>query len=218
MKKKIIIIFILYIIISILVNIFYGFFYEDDIGNIIDKLNFRKKYNSRKIVTQTYDAKNDTNSMFSNNIVSISLSNLSYKKNEGKLKFNLIFSLKDKKTIEDLCFILKVHNNNNMFYNSIIGKKMYVDNTDYLLYNHNLYNKLSFKDFNIDNLNDKQFSIVNSNTKNEKNIEVCLNLKENYELSNNLYIEILGLIYKPKLENSYKLFDSIGELKYIVKF
>ena len=105
-----------------------------------------------------------------------------------------------------------------MFYNSIIRKKMYVDNTDYLLYNHNLYNKLSFKDFNIDNLNDKQFSIVNSNTKNEKNIEVCLNLKENYELSNNLYIEILGLIYKPKLENSYKLFDSIGELKYIVKF
>lgn len=217
MKKKIIIILILYITISILVNVFYSFFYGDDISNIIDKVDFRKKYYSRKIVVQNYDSKINTNSVFSEDMVSISLYNMSYEKKEGKLKFNLNFFLNDKRQIEDLCFILRVYTNNDILYNSIIGEKMYVDNTDYLLYNHTLYNSLSFKNFNTDNLNDTKFSIVNSLTKNTKSIEVCLDIKKNYEITDNLYVEILDLIYKPALDNQYKLFDTLGELKFIVK-
>ncbi len=217
MKKKIIIILILYITISILVNVFYSFFYGDDISNIIDKVDFRKKYYSRKIVVQNYDSKINTNSVFSEDMVSISLYNMSYEKKEGKLKFNLNFFLNDKRQIEDLCFILRVYTNNDILYNSIIGEKMYVDNTDYLLYNHTLYNSLSFKNFNTDNLNDTKFSIVNSLTKNTKSIEVCLDIKKNYEITDNLYVEILDLIYKPVLDNQYKLFDTLGELKFIVK-
>lgn len=217
MKKKIIIILILYITISILVNVFYSFFYGDDISNIIDKVDFRKKYYSRKIVVQNYDSKINTNSVFSEDMVSISLYNMSYEKKEGKLKFNLNFFLNDKRQIEDLCFILRVYTNNDILYNSIIGEKMYVDNTDYLLYNHTLYNSLSVKNFNTDNLNDTKFSIVNSLTENTKSIEVCLDIEKNYEITDNLYVEILDLIYKPALDNQYKLFDTLGELKFIVK-
>ena len=80
MKNKFIILCVSSIFFFILVNIFYGFFYEDNIENIMDKILFRTKYYSREILEKTIKYNNIGNdNIIRKNNISMRLANINYK-------------------------------------------------------------------------------------------------------------------------------------------
>ena len=222
MKKKFIILSILIIIFIILINLFYGFFYDDNIENVMDKILFRTKYYSREILDKhlEYNNINDGEEyILSKNNISIKLLNINYEESSGNLKANFEVYANDDKTLNKIHFLSKINDDNNIFYNKQTGVRLYVDNLDYLLYNNNLYDKLSTKNLDTSKLDNENNSISTSQKDSKtKNIEITLNLGENYKIQNSLYIEYLNIIYKPELHNSYKVFNSYGSFRFIIDF
>lgn len=219
MKKKFIVLGILAIIILICINLLYGFFYEDNIKNVVDKFIFRNKYYSREIMDkQVLYGNFESDNQLTKNNISIQLSDISYDQPSGKLDAIFEVSANDNQALDKICFLLKVNDNKNIFYNKRVGEKLFVDNLDYLLYNNDLYYKLSTKDLDTSSL-EKQNPIGTSpKDTNSKTIEMTLYLGENYEISDNLYIEFLNLIYKPTSSNSHKVFDGYGSFRFVITF
>lgn len=220
MGKKFIAIGIFFLILFIFVNIFYGFFYEDNIDSLLDKITFRIKYYSREILEYSLDYnKNEMHSIISKDNISIELSNINYEQSSGKLTADFNFYTNDEKNLEKLRFMLRIHDNKNIYYNKSVGDNLFVGNTDYLLYNKNLYFKLSTKGLDTSKLDeDTSFKFSNLENGKCKALSVVLDLDENYKISDNLYIEFLDLIYKPKYDNSYKVFNYLGEFRYKISF
>lgn len=219
MKKKFIILGILTILILICINLLYGFFYEDNIKNVVDKFIFRNKYYSREIMDkQMLYGDFENNNILTKNNISIQLSNISYDQPSGKLNAIFEVSANDNQSLDKICFLLKVNDNKNIFYNKRVGEKLFVDNLDYLLYNNDLYYKLSTKNLDTSSL-EKQNPIGTSQKDDQtKNVEMTLYLGENYEISDDLYIEFLNLIYKPTSSNSHKVFDGYGSFRFVINF
>lgn len=222
MVKKFIIIGVILFIFFILVNIFYGFFYEDNVDNLIDKLSFRMKYYSREILECNLNYNKDEaniNNVISKDNISIELYNINYDQSSGKLETNFKIYLNNEQNLEKLRFMLRVHDNKNIYYNKSVGDILFVGNTDYLLYNKNLYFKLSSKGLDTKKLDDDtSFNLSNSENGNYKILSLTFNLGANYKISDNLYIEFLDLIYKPESDNCYKIFKHLGEFKYKISF
>lgn len=218
LKKKFIFICIALLIFFVLINILYDFFYGDDIDNLYDKLYFRFRYYSREILETTINYNDsNTNNVLSKDNISIKLSSIDYEKSSGLLKANFEIYTKDESFLDKLHFMLRIHNNTELFYNSSVGDMLFVGNTDYLLYNKNLYPKLSAKKFDISKLDEAtRVDIVNTSNTNCKSIELNFNLGENYEIQDKLYIEFLDLIYKPLYKISHKVFDPLGEFRFII--
>lgn len=220
MKKKIIILCILSTILFILVNIFYGFFYEDNIENIMDKILFRTRYYSREILEKSAEYNNiGDNNILNKNNISIRLSNINYEETSGLLKASFELSSTEANFLDKISYIMKINDKETLFYNERVGEKLYVDNLDYLLFNHDLYNKLSAKKLNTYKLDNETNLItltkINDNT---QNIEIFLNLEKNYKIQESLYFEFLDLIYKPESNNSHKVFDGYGSFRFIINF
>lgn len=220
MKKKFIILCVSSIIFFILVNIFYGFFYEDNIENIMDKILFRTKYYSREILEKTIKYNNIGNdNIIRKNNISIRLANINYKESSGILKANFELSSNEANSFDKISYMMKINDKQNVFYNERVGEKLYVDNLDYLLFNNNLYNKLSNKRLDTDKLDDETHLITLSKlNETTTNIEITLNLEKNYKIQENLYIEFLNLIYQPKSNNSHKVFDGFGSFSFVINF
>ena len=220
MKKKFIILWIFSIILFILVNIFYGFFYEDNIEKIVDKILFRTKYYSREILEESVEYSNTQNdNKLTKNNISIRLENIKYEETSGILKANFELSSIEPNYLNEISYIMKIDDKKNIFYNERVGEKLYVDNLDYLLFNHDLYDKLSTKKLNTDRLEIKENLINLSKTNdNTTNIEILLNLEKHYKIQNCLSFEFLNLIYKPKSYNSYKVFNGFGSFKFVINF
>ena len=222
MKKKFIILGILAVVILICINLLYGFFYEDNIENIMDKILFRTKYHSREIIDKHLkynNIKDEEEYILSKNNISIKLLDINYEESSGNLKALFEIYTTDDKTLNKIHFIPKINDNNNILYNKQVGVKLYVDNLDYLLYNNNLYNKLSTKSFSTNKLDNDDNSIITTQKDSKtKNIEITLNLGENYKIQEYLSFEFLNIIYKPELDNSYKVFNSYGSFRFIIDF
>ncbi len=217
MKKKFLVITICFIIFFILVNIFYNFFYGDDIDNIMDKILFRKNYYLREIIECNYD-KNSSECIISKGNISIRLNNINYENSNRTLKVNFDFYTNDSKPLKSLRSMLRVHDDSNIYYNKSIGDRtLFVGNTDYLLYNKNLYSQISTKGFLTNQLNeDEIFDFSNTINSNCLQLELMFDLDKDNELSKVLYIEFLDLIYKCEYDNSNKIFYPIGECKFII--
>ncbi len=219
MRKKFVIIVILFIVFFILVNTFYGFFYEDNVGNLLDKITFRIKYYSREILEYNLDYNKDKNAIISKDNISAELYDTNYDPLSGQLTINFKFYTNNEKLIERLRFMLRVHDDEKIYYNHSVGDQLFVGNTDYLLYNKNLYPKLSTKGFDTSKL-DEETSFRFSSLENGKykTLSLTFNLGKNNETSNNFYVEFLDIIYAPKYDNSYKVFDYLGEFRYKISF
>lgn len=220
MKKKFIVIGIFFFIFFVFVNIFYGFFWEDNIDNLLDKIYFRIKYNSREILeTSLKYNKNKLPIIISKDNISVELYNINYEQSSGQMITNFKIYSNDGQTLEKLRFMLRVHDNKNVYYNKSVGDNLFVGNTDYLLYNKNLYYKLSTKGLDTGKLNDDTtFKLSNSEKSNCKNLSLSFNLDKNYKISDSVYIEFLDLIYKLEQNNSYKIFNYLGEFRYKISF
>lgn len=215
MRKKIVIIGILFIVFFVLVNIFYGFFYEDNVGNLLDKITFRIKYYSREILKYNLDYNKNKNAIISKDNLSVELYDTNYDSSSGQLTINFKFYLNNEKNLERLRFMLRVHDDKKIYYNNSVGDQLFVGNTDYLLYNKNLYSKLSTKGFDTSKLNEETtFRFSSLEHGKYKTLSLTFNLGENNEISNNFYVEFLDIIYTPKYDNSYKVFDYLGEFRY----
>lgn len=216
LKTKFIFIVITLLISFVLINILYDFFYGDDIDNLYDKLYFKFKYYSREILETTinYDSISTDNVLCKGNI-SIKLSSVDYEKSSGLLKTNFEIYSNDKSFLDELRFMLCVHNDTELFYNSPIGDMLFVGNTDYLLYNKSLYSKLSAKKFDISKLDeDTKFDIVSTSNTHCKSIELEFNIGT--EMQSRVYIEFLDLIYKQLYNVSRKVFDPLGEFRFVI--
>lgn len=220
MKKKFIILGILAIIILICINLLYGFFYEDNIKNIMDKILFRTKYHSREIIDkQVLYGNFEKDSMITKNNISLKLSSINYEETSGILNADFELSSTEPNFLEEICYIMKINDKQNIFYNKRVGEKLYVDNLDYLLFNHDLYNKLSSKNLKTDKSENTTnlitLSKLNNNT---TNIKILLYLEKNYKVQESLSFEFFDLIYKPESNNSHKVFDSFGSFRFIINF
>jgi len=220
LRKKFIIISILFFCFFILINIFYGFFYDDNIDNLLDKLSFRINYYSREILEQCLDYnKTKLPTIISKDDMSIELSNINYEQSSKKLSIDFNFYTNDERNLEKLRFMLRVHDGKKIYYNKSVGDNLFVGNTDYLLYNKNLYFKLSTKGLDSSKLDENtSFNLSDLENGKYKTLSLIFNLGENCNTLDNLYIEFLDLIYKPEYDNCYKIFNYLGELKYKISF
>lgn len=219
MKKKIIFISIWLIIIFILINVLYGFFYEDDISSIFDKIAFKKNYYSREILECNVDNNNEEENIISKNNMSVELVSINYEQESGMLNAEFDFYTDDEIRLEKMRAMLRVHDDKNIFYNKSVGNMLYLGGTDYILYNRKLYSKLSNKNFDISKMDEeKEFNFSVRPGKNGKKLKLEFNLGENYKISDSLYIEFLDLIYKPNFDTSQKPIYPLGEFKFIINF
>lgn len=218
--KKFIIVVLWLLFLGLIINLLYDFFRGDNVNNLYDKLYFRAKYYSREIIETTINY-NDTskNNIISKNNISIKLSNISYEKENGLLNANFEIYTNDNSYLEKLRFMLCAHDDKSMFYNKSVGDMLFVGNTDYLLYNKDLYSKLSNKKYDIIKLDvDSQFRINNTENTNCKSVELKFNLGKNEIIQDKFYIEFLDLIYRQLNQVSNKIFDPLGEFKFIIEF
>lgn len=214
MKKKVIILSILFIVFFILINIFYDFFYGDN-ASLLDKILFRKKYYSREIVECNVDYNNPEGTISKNNIT-VKLVSLKYEEGSGELEAEFDFNVEDGTRLRELRAMLRVHDNQEIFYNSSIGDMLFLGETDYVLYNSNLYSRLSTKNFGIAKQNTTDFNF--STMYDKKNLKLNLKLGKNYEVLGNLYIEFLDVIYMTDSYYCYKPMYPLGEYKFIINF
>lgn len=220
--KKFLIIILWITILNILISIFYGLFFTNDFQELKDEILFRTNYYSREIVSTTLDYSNiedNINNVLSKENISIKITSISYYQSSGKLKLNLEFYTNDGQDLEQIMCMLRVCDNENIFYNDMLGVAESVDKIDYLVYTKKLYNNFDIKNLTTMKVDKKiTGNIYYSNVENYKNVELDLDLEDNYEISNELNIKILDLIYTPAGDFSYKPIEPLGEFKFTIKF
>lgn len=212
MKKKVIILSILFIVFFILINIFYDFFYGDN-ASLLDKILFRKKYYSREIVECNVDYNNPEGTISKNNIT-VKLVSLKYEEESGELEAEFDFNVEDGTELYEICAMLRIHDGQNIFYNSCVGRKMFLGETDYTLYNKNLYQKISTKGFEVSKQNEPKEEETPLGRKGKLNF----NLEKNYKISDKLYIEFLDVIVQMEPIDYYKPMYPLGEYRFIINF
>ncbi len=229
MKKKFIIILIWLVIINILINICYYLIIEDGINIIIPELAFKFRYHFRERVSISLDYDNyEKNNVISKENASIKLSNIKYEKESGKLNLKLEFFENNDYALDQIGGVIRIYDDKKIFFHGSFGGS-FDDwkNMEYLLFNRDLYGEVNYTDtYNqklygkLDDSNLNLDKLLNNVFENDTiNTELSLDLGKDYEINNNLYIDILDYQYKSVDEFVYnKPMEPLGEFKFIINF
>lgn len=214
-KKKFILIIIWLLLLGIIINILYGFIYENDAELLKEELKFNFRYYTRTVVQASlnYEEEKQPSAVVSKNNISIKLNDISYDKITGKLKLDFEFYTNDNQIFcKNIGAIARIYDSKNIFYNSLIGNAV-TENKEQLL------NKSVNKKLDDSKINNSDFEIFDSENGNSKKVEIDLELGENYEISENLNIEFLDFTYKIVDEFLYhRAIEPMGEFKFVVNF
>lgn len=214
-KKKFILIIIWLLLLGIIINILYGFIYENDAELLKEELKFNFRYYTRTVVQASlnYEEEKQPSAVVSKNNISIKLNDISYDKITGKLKLDFEFYTNDNQIFgKNIGAIARIYDSKNIFYNSLIGNAV-TENKEQLL------NKSVNKKLDDSKINNSNFEIFDSENRNSKKVEIDLELSENYEISENLNIEFLDFTYKIVDEFLYhRAIEPMGEFKFVVNF
>lgn len=213
MIKKLIVILFVMAFFTVVLNLTYDFFMIGDNIGVYDNVFFRKTYANREILEGQVNAES-----LEHNDMRIWVKSSSYDKETGRLEILFEFEDVNKVEMNDLCMKLRVHDDSYVFYNKVVGNKLFADEIDYFVYNYDLYNLLSSEGFNTEkeNLTEKYYF-----TGGEKGggIPMVLNLGKGYEIDNYLYVEFLDMLYNKDYDTRVnKVFDKLGEFKFKFKF
>lgn len=214
-KKKFILIIIWLLLLGIIINILYGFIYENDAELLKEELKFNFRYYTRTVVQASlnYEEEKQPSTVVSKNNISIKLNDINYDKITGKLKLDFEFYTNDNQIFgKNIGAIARIYDSKNIFYNSLIGNAV-TENKEQLL------NKSVNKKLDDSKINNSNFEIFDSENRNSKKVEIDLELSENYEISENLNIEFLDFTYKIVDEFLYhRAIEPMGEFKFVVNF
>lgn len=228
MKKKFIIVFIWFIILNILINVCYYLITENGIDVILPKISFEIRYFFREVIEKNikYNNFSEDNTISKNNF-SVNLSNIEYEQSSGELKLKFNFYTDDKQTLEYFGSILRIYDDNKIFYHNSLGSLAFSDNYKYLLYDTNvydeidsfdLYNKKLYGKLDDTNLN-KETLIQTVNMETNIYAETTLYLGENYKIPNKLYIDFIDLQYKSVDRFiAHRVIEPLGEFRFIITF
>lgn len=215
-KKKFILILIWLVLLGVLINVLYGFIYENDAEILKEELKFHFRYYTRTTVKKklNYQEFNNEDSSISKNNISIKLSEINYDETTGKLKLDFEFFTNDNQIFDtNIGCITRIYDSQNIFYNSLVGS-MGTEYTERLL-NKNMYKKLNDSKLNENNI----YELVDLDDETSKKLEINLELGENYKISNYLNIEFLDFTYKTVDEFLYhRAIEPIGEFQFMISF
>lgn len=232
MKKKFIIVFVWIIILNILINVCYYLIREKGIDIVLPKVSFQIRYFFREKIEKNLDYSNFAeDSIISKNNFSVNLSNIQYNQSSGELKLKFNFYTNDNQTLEKCGSILRIYDDNKIFYHALYGNLSFSDNEKYLLYDINAYDETNYSDLynqklygELDDTNFNKESVINpiikvSNAGANIDAEGTLYLGENYKIANRLYIDFLDLQYQA-LDRfiAHRVIEPLGEIKYIINF
>lgn len=214
-KKKFILIFIWLLLLVLIINVLYGFVYENDAEILKEELKFNFRYYTRTVVQTSlnYEDDNDLNAIVSKNNISIKLNNINYDKVAGKLKLDFEFSTNDSQIFaENIGTILRIYDSKNIFYNSLLGN-MATENQERLL------SKTINKKLDYSKLNNINFEVLDLENGSSKKVEIDLELGGNYEITDKLNIEFFDFTYKTVDEFLYhRAIEPMGEFKFVINF
>lgn len=212
MKKKIFIVFVLFIIAFIIVNLSYDFFMADGVKSIREKIAYRKFYNEREILENV----NNENALTHGDIT-VELKEKSYDKETGKVRLFFVFNNIKDIGIFDMYSMIRVHDGSKIYFNKAVGEnKTFVDDIDYFVYNYHLYSMLSSKGFEIDDIDfDEKFFFMREGDTQE--LEIILDIGKEYQKGDIIYVEFLDLLFSQGAGIPQKAFDYLGEFRFKIE-
>lgn len=212
MKKKIFIVFVLFIIAFIIVNLSYDFFMADGVKSIREKIAYRKFYNEREILENI----NNENALTHGDII-VELKEKSYDKETGKVRLFFVFNNIKDIGIFDMYSMIRVHDGSKIYFNKAVGEnKTFVDDIDYFVYNYHLYSMLSSKGFEIDDIDfDEKFFFMREGDTQE--LEIILDIGKEHQKGDIIYVEFLDLLFSQGAGVPQKAFDYLGEFRFKIE-
>lgn len=212
MKKKIFIVFVLFIIDFIIVNLSYDFFMADGVKSIREKIAYRKFYNEREILENV----NNENALTHGDII-VELKEKSYDKETGKVRLFFVFNNIKDIGIFDMYSMIRVHDGSKIYFNKAVGEnKTFVDDIDYFVYNYHLYSMLSSKGFEIDDIDfDEKFFFMREGDTQE--LEIILDIGKEHQKGDIIYVEFLDLLFSQGAGIPQKAFDYLGEFRFKIE-
>lgn len=212
MKKKIFIVFVLFIIAFIIVNLSYDFFMADGVKSIREKIAYRKFYNEREILENV----NNENALTHGDII-VELKEKSYDKETGKVRLFFVFNNIKDIGIFDMYSMIRVHDGSKIYFNKAVGEnKTFVDDIDYFVYNYHLYSMLSSKGFEIDDIDfDEKFFFMREGDTQE--LEIILDIGKEHQKGDIIYVEFLDLLFSQGAGVPQKAFDYLGEFRFKIE-
>ncbi|MBR3881762.1 MAG: hypothetical protein IKJ36_00660 [Clostridia bacterium] len=212
MKKKIFIVFVLFIIAFIIVNLSYDFFMADGVKSIREKIAYRKFYNEREILENV----NNENALTHGDII-VELKEKSYDKETGKVRLFFVFNNIKDIGIFDMYSMIRVHDGSKIYFNKAVGEnKTFVDDIDYFVYNYHLYSMLSIKGFEIDDIDfDEKFFFMREGDTQE--LEIILDIGKEHQKGDIIYVEFLDLLFSQGAGIPQKAFDYLGEFRFKIE-
>ena len=204
MKKKIFIIFVLFIIAFVIVNLSYDFFMADGVKSIREKIAYRKFYNEREILENV----NNENALTHGDIT-VELKEKSYDKETGKVRLFFVFNNIKEIGIFDMYSMIRVHDGSKIYFNKAVGEnKTFVDD--------HLYSMLSSKGFEIDDIDfDEKFFFMREGATQE--LEIILDIGKEYQKGDVIYVEFLDLLFSQGAGIPQKAFDYLGEFRFKIE-
>lgn len=212
MKKKIFIVFVLFIIDFIIVNLSYDFFMADGVKSIREKIAYRKFYNEREILENV----NNENALTHGDII-VELKEKSYDKETGKVRLFFVFNNIKDIGIFDMYSMIRVHDGSKIYFNKAVGEnKTFVDDIDYFVYNYHLYSMLSTRGFEIDDIDfDEKFFFMREGDTQE--LEIILDIGKEHKKGDIIYVEFLDLLFSQGAGIPQKAFDYLGEFRFKIE-
>lgn len=212
MKKKIFIVFVLFIIDFIIVNLSYDFFMADGVKSIREKIAYRKFYNEREILENA----NNENALTHGDII-VELKEKSYDKETGKVRLFFVFNNIKDIGIFDMYSMIRVHDGSKIYFNKAVGEnKTFVDDIDYFVYNYHLYSMLSTRGFEIDDIDfDEKFFFMREGDTQE--LEIILDIGKEHKKGDIIYVEFLDLLFSQGAGIPQKAFDYLGEFRFKIE-
>ena len=212
MKKKIFIVFVLFIIDFIIVNLSYDFFMADGVKSIREKIAYRKFYNEREILENV----NNENALTHGDIT-VELKEKSYDKETGKVRLFFVFNNIKEIGIFNMYSMIRVHDGSKIYFNKAVGEnKTFVDDIDYFVYNYHLYSMLSSKGFEIDDIDfDEKFFFMREGDTQE--LEIILDIGKEHKKGDIIYVEFLDLLFSQGAGIPQKAFDYLGEFRFKIE-
>ena len=212
MKKKIFIVFVLFIIDFIIVNLSYDFFMADGVKSIREKIAYRKFYNEREILENV----NNENALTHGDII-VELKEKSYDKETGKVRLFFVFNNIKDIGIFDMYSMIRVHDGSKIYFNKAVGEnKTFVDDIDYFVYNYHLYSMLSTRGFEIDYIDfDEKFFFMREGDTQE--LEIILDIGKEHKKGDIIYVEFLDLLFSQGAGIPQKAFDYLGEFRFKIE-
>ena len=212
MKKKVFIVFVIFIIAFVIVNLLYDFFMADDVKSIREKIVYRKFYNEREILENV----NNENALTHGDII-VELKEKSYDKETGKVRLFFVFNNIKDIGIFDMYSMIRVHDGSKIYFNKAVGEnKTFVDDIDYFVYNYHLYSMLSSKGFEIDDIDfDEKFFFMREGDTQE--LEIILDIGKEHKKGDIIYVEFLDLLFSQGAGIPQKAFDYLGEFRFKIE-